>query len=185
MKQSGFSLLELLVALALLSVIGVGLAGAMQLGVNTYSRAQTLDGNAAEIASRAQLRRLLERATPPSLLTPFAKEFEGTVTSLSFVTLATPGFAHDASGLKVNILSENNILQYRFETFDDDGQTLESFLAPLANEVDKAAFGYFTQGTWQDTWNNQNNLPELVRIIVDGSSEPLWPEFTVKLIYVD
>ena len=73
-KENGFSLLELLVALALLSVIGVGLAGAMRLGADTYSRAQSLEGHSAEISARARLRRLLEGATPPTLLPPYPKD---------------------------------------------------------------------------------------------------------------
>ena len=42
-NRSGFTLLELLVALALLGIIGTGLASAMRLGTETYSRARTLD----------------------------------------------------------------------------------------------------------------------------------------------
>ena len=184
-NENGFSLLELLVALALLSVIGVGLAGAMRLGADTYSRAQSLEGHSAEISTRARLRRLLERAAPPTLLTPFPKDLSGSQSNLSFVSLAPMGFAKDAAGIKITIALENEQLIKILDTFDDNGAVLETFRAPLANDVEDVSISYFFADVWQETWNDQNALPELISISLDGGSEPIWPDFTVKLIYAN
>lgn len=187
--RKGFTLLELLVALALLALIGVGLAGALQLGTKTYVRSQSLGTNALEIAARAQLRRLLVTATPPNLLTPFPKEFSGTQTSLSFVTLAPLGFARHAAGMRVDISNVERELTMLITLFDDAGTTMESLSYTLASQIDGLAFRYFTgnpeTGEWRDDWVDTASLPQLVSITSDAGSSPYWPEFSVALIYAN
>ncbi len=182
-RRAGFSLLELLVALALLAIIGAGLASAMRLGTETYSRAQSL-GRGDSGAARAQLRRLMERATPPNLLTPFPKEFDGTGQSLTFVTLAPIGIARDAAGLKVSVSRENLALIATIEPFDDEGAVLRRYTAPLASGVTSVALSYYSEGEWKEEWSNSATLPELVRISAEGE-DVFWPEFTVELVHSD
>ena len=184
-NKSGFTLLELLVALALLGVIGAGLASAMRLGTETYSRARTLDTENVHAASRAQLRRLIAEATPPNLLTPFPKEFRGTQDELTFVTLAPLGFARDAAGLRVSVSHEDAVLIATLEPFDDDGTVLRQYRSEIAREVSTASFSYYSDGEWQNEWSDTAILPRLVRITVNDGSAPFWPEFTVEPIYRD
>ena len=184
-RKSGFSLLKLLVALALLAVIGAGLANAMRLGTQVYSRAQALGDGSVEVAARSQLRRLLERATPLNLLTPFPKEFRGTDNALSFVTLSPLGFARDAAGLRVSIAMEGDELGATITAFDDDGRELSQHSAKLLSGAAEVTFRYFTNGEWATEWSDTSQLPELVQIAVTGKTEPFWPEFTVELIHSD
>ena len=184
-NRSGFTLLELLVALALLGIIGAGLASAMRLGTETYSRARTLDTENVHAASRAQLRRLIAEATPPNLLTPFPKEFRGTADTLTFVTLAPLGFARDAAGLAVSITREDTVLIATLEPFDDDGMVLRQYRSELVRDVRSASFSYYANGEWQNEWNDTASLPRLVRITVYVGSALFWPEVTVEPIYRD
>ncbi len=184
-KRAGFTLLELLVALALLAITGAGLASAMRLGTETYTRARTLGSDNGHAAARAQLRRLIERATPQTLLTPFPKEFTGTTDSLDFVTLAPLGFARDAAGLRVQVaLAEGNLMA-TLQPFDDDGTNLRQYRATIAEGVTTASFTYFSNGEWVESWTDSANLPDLVRIQLDDPTTEPWPEFTVELIYAN
>lgn len=181
--RAGFSLLELLVALALLGIIGAGLASAIRLGTQTYSRAQALETDGIQAAMRAQMRRLLSEATSPNLLTPFPKSFRGSAQELSFVTLAPLGFARDAAGLRVSLALENSALMATLEPFDEDGTAQQQYRSELAKEVETLSISYFADDTWQDSWDNTATLPQLVRI--ELGAETLWPEFTVELIYTN
>lgn len=182
-KRAGFSLLELLVALVLLGIVGAGLASALRLGTQTYGRAQALDTDGTQAATRAQLRRLLSEATPPNLLTPFPNSFRGSAQKLSFVTLAPLGFARDAAGLRVTLGLENRSLNVTLEPFDDDGGSLRQYRSEIAEDVETLSISYFVDDTWLEGWDNTATLPQLVR--VELGTETLWPEFTVELIYAN
>lgn len=174
-------------ALALLALIGVGLAGALQLGTATFVRSQALGVSAHEIAARGQLRRLLTRATSPNLLTHFPKEFSGTDTTLSFVSLASLGFARHSAGIQVNLSEKDGALTMELVLFDDDGTPIETLPYRLAEDVNGFQIRYYSgdpnTGEWVDTWDNTAQLPRLVSIQADPGSIPYWPEFTVELIY--
>lgn len=188
-KRAGFTLLELLMALVLLALIGVGLASALQLGTQVYSRSQTLGVNAQEVAARAQLRRMLASATPPSLLTPFPKAFTGSETSLSFVTLTSLGFARHAAGIRVDLTQSGVKLSMTLTLFDDDGTTLETLPYELARGLNNLEIKYFAgdpeEGEWLEEWTDTARLPKLVSITADAGSNPFWPEFTVPLLYAN
>ena len=155
-------------ALALLALIGVGLAGALRLGTETFTRSQALGENALEISARSQLRQLLTRATSPNLLTHFPKEFRGTENELTFVSLAQMGFARHSAGIKVTLREASGNVLMELALFDDDGAVIETLPYRLATDVEGFRISYFTgdpeTGGWQDVWDNAAALPQLVRV---------------------
>ncbi len=183
-RRAGFTLLELLVALAILAVVGAGLAGAMRLGAQTYTRARQLDSDMSS-DSRGLFRRLASRATSPNLLTPFPKEFRGNAHELRFVTLAPFGFARDAAGLRVDLSVSGGALVASILPFDDDGEILTEYQSVLQDNADNVVISYFADGEWLDAWDQTSGLPALVSIDVPGKSAQAWPDFTIELVYRD
>ena len=185
-NRAGFSVLELLIGLALLAVIGAGLAGAMRLGTETYNRAQVLGSDSDYVAARAQLRRFLGRAMVPAAgASDFPTEFTGSRTSFTFTTLVPMGFARDTAGAKITIALDEGTLTALIAPFDDDGRTIQSHTAVLAEDVSHVEFRYFADNQWHQRWSGNASLPKLVQIDLDDQTRPYWPEFTVELVYAD
>lgn len=188
-SNSGFTLLELLVSLALLAVIGVGLTGALQIGSRAYTASNEISEAAPEVASRALLRRLLSRAVSPSLLTPFPSPFEGSTNRLVFVTLEPLQFAAESAATRVTVSAEDAALLMRLESIDDTGEVLATYDRRLTKSFSVVKMSYFGDAedglAWGDTWDDMPTLPKLVSIEIAGAADPYWPDFTVELIYSD
>lgn len=182
--RSGLSLFELLISLALLALLSVGLAAALNVGVQLYARTTSIDDSSEEIALRSRLRHWLTLATPPNVLAPFAPGLVGTSSEFEFVTLAETAFAPEAAGLRVSVTTETGRLKLVVMTLDDHGEALRSYENTLARDASGARFTYFNMQddppAWGDTWDDTTRLPDLVRIEIDAGSTPQWPEFTVR-----
>ncbi len=185
-RRSGLSLFELLIALALLAFIAVALASSFSLGSRLFVKSTRIAALSDEYALRSRLRNWLSAATPPSLLTGFALNFEGQSDKLTFVTLTPTPFAPDAAGLSITVTSTEKTLSLTAIAFDDDGKELSQYTGMLTNNAPDIRFSYYlstgeTPG-WRNDWSETARLPDLVRITAGEGSQPEWPEFTVKLL---
>lgn len=182
--SSGMSLLETMIALAMMALIATALAGTLQLSLRAYGRSADLQKDGPAIARRLQLRRWLTQAAPQALVTSLPKTFEGTSQEMSFLTLASTPFARNAAALRVTVFLQDEALMLRAEAVDDDGEILERFSGPLVEEVNDVTFAYFDVDAvppdWRRTWAADDGTPDLVRIDIAEGSAPDWPEFTVR-----
>lgn len=185
-SQSGLSLFELLIALALLAFISAALASSFSLGGRLFVRSTEIAALSDELALRARLRGWLASSAPPSLLAGFDLKFIGQNDHLNFVTLTATPFEVTAAGMAIAIKTKDNTVILTATTFDDDGKALNQYSETLANNVSNVSISYFTSSGetvgWQNSWENTTQLPELVRIEMDVGSRPDWPEFTVRLL---
>jgi prepilin-type N-terminal cleavage/methylation domain-containing protein len=184
-RNSGLSLLELLIALALLALIAGGLAASMGLGVRLYDRTSIQSDEVDEIALRIRLRALLAAAEPPSPSLPFPGGLEGNANGFAFTTLAASQLFPESAALRVIVTGENGALQMRIEALDDNGRGFDNLSRTLATEISGLSFGYYDDAedsaAWLATWTETTRLPALVRIEAEAGSTPDWPEFTVRL----
>jgi hypothetical protein len=183
--SSGLSLMDMLVALALLGLIGAGLGATMTLMLRAGDRADHAEATAPALTARALLRRWLAQATPPGRLTSVDPHLEGTVDRLDFVTLAPTPFAPDAAALRVSVLMEDEVLMLRATPLDDDGRAGDPIVRPLATLADGLVIDYYDARAvppgWADAWSGEAPyLPDLVRIRLEDGSEPAWPAFVVR-----
>ena len=185
-RQTGLSLFELLIALALLAFIAMALASSFSLGGRLFVKSAQIAALSDELALRSRLRGWLGAATPPSLLTGFALKFEGKSDQLTFVTLTPTPFAPDAAGMAITVTAAGNTLSLTAVAFDDDGKELSRYSGVLADDATQVTFSYYLaegeDSGWQNTWSDTARLPDLVRIEMSEGSEPSWPEFTVSLL---
>jgi type II secretory pathway pseudopilin PulG len=186
-SRAGLSLLELLVSLALLALIGAGLAGSFGLGTQIWNRSASLSEHQLELALRTQLRRYMTQALPPTRLTPFRQPFTGGREGLSFITLAETPFAPKAAAMRMTLSVVGDQLLLRTELLDDAGDNYSTWQDTLVSSVTDTRFDYWGREAgnegWQTEWNSDIDLPTLIRIRIGEGSEPPWPDFIVKPIF--
>jgi general secretion pathway protein J len=177
-SSAGFTLVELLIALLLFSLLSLALFGSIRAGAAAWSRA-TSHADESDHGLHAQdlLRYLIENAYP-LFLSDNAKsghvDFAGSESSLSFLSIAPMALGNGGRS-RINLAVERH--------GDRVDLLLESTpeLAIVNNEVEKArkplvtgasalAFSYFGKTpadrslVWHNDWANRAELPRLVRI---------------------
>jgi general secretion pathway protein J len=192
---SGFTLIEVLVSVALMALIATILIASLQLGGHSWQRVTRAAENTEDIAqAQAFLRDHLATIYPnesetPSILTPGKLLSDGS-------TLEFSGFSPGAQA--------NGILRYRIALDSSGGGTLEvgsrhdgddsaSTQAsdwshePLLKHVSSVAIQFWQQspdvpGHWVPNWRDAKELPGLIRIDVNFSpSDPRrWPSLYVQ-----
>jgi len=181
-NRSGLSLLELLVALAIMAVIATGLSRSLGLGVRVWESSQSIQEREEPLILRSQLRDWLEQALPPNRLVPFDNSFIGTTTGFSFLTLAETPFAANTAALRIEVTSADRLLILRVSYLDDMEIVIRSEERILTHFETPPEFSFYSTEAdkegWQSSWDSELLLPELVKIEFP-TFVPQWPEFTV------
>ena len=182
MKQSGFTLLETLVAMALLSLLAMGVATALRLGLSFPARAGASDHADAVWAAQSFLRRILPQALPLSDGAGAPVAFAGDGRHLEWVAAlparaAAPGLSRLGLGL------EGDRLVLRWVPL---AEGVAPGSHPLAEGVTALRLAYWgppapgLPARWLDGWAGRPALPALVRLRLDTAAGP-WPDFVVAL----
>jgi len=178
-RERGFTLMELLVAMTLLGILMAALFGGLRLGARVWEASdQTLDqGNHGEIV-RSFLRTRLEQVLPVTGTTTDSQTetlFRGQQKSLRFVSSMPISFGSQPFLLELTLKRRDkqdpeNDLVLRWRALDD-ASAVDEFATGervLIEDVADIAFGYFgaaeqrTQAWFQD-WQHET-LPALIRL---------------------
>lgn len=184
--QAGFTLLELLVSMALLGLLGMLLGGAFHMATSHVGRRQEALDRAAElVATEAFLRERLAAAIPavPQGWAEDAVLFDGEPDGLSFVAPA-PESVPAGGFLVYTIVQADDGLVLRWRPYDGtvpEGPGTDTLLLPGTRA---ARFAYHgprdgEDPAWHDRWQGQAALPTLVRLsLTDGDGRAL-PDLVV------
>ncbi|WP_315766703.1 MULTISPECIES: prepilin-type N-terminal cleavage/methylation domain-containing protein [unclassified Bradyrhizobium] len=194
--EAGFTLVEMIVALALFSLLSVLLFNNVKFGVQAWrggsARADELQRS---VVTQELLRRLLGNAYPLVVMQDALQpriDFEGTREAVEFLSDA-PVVSGGAG-------------RYRFKLFADrtrqqtdlvmtaapelaSAQDSSASRTLLVSDIDHAELAYFgtpspgALGRWNDSWERQSDVPNLVRLRVwfRASDPRTWPELVVTL----
>lgn len=190
-KSAGFTLVELLAALAILAVLTGVLAAALSTGfagrARVTARADALD----ELrAAQGLIRRTLTEARPVSWTHGrFAvAAFDGTPARVSFLGVL-PGFDGPGGLHQIRFQVEDGALvMERAATSGEEQVFATRDPVVLLRDVAALRISYFgkrersNEGRWYPEWKDETKFPELVRFEVDSSSagRPLWPALIVS-----
>ncbi len=205
--ESGLSLVEMLIALAILSLTAVLLILAIQ-GANQalQSSETSFQDHQALTAGRRYLKNLLSEARPVQrIATDDVKKFTmlaGAFNSVTFVSSYVP--AGQIQGLYITTLaaSKSNantpmndltVTQtlYRHSKSPQNVEGAKTSHTVLRN-LKKIEFRFFdansgTTGEWLDAWDYRDRLPNLVSIDIDFErhDKRRWPRFIAELMLAE
>jgi general secretion pathway protein J len=190
----GFTLIEVLVALALLSLLVTALFGAMRYGIGAWKRT-TVQVNQLDHTLHVQnfLRRAIEDAYPLFISDGATRnyvDFRGNSNSLDFlssapIALATGGRARFTLSVVAADGHVELVVASDLELTNRRGSPLTA--RALISDLESVEISYFGRvltdrtGGWHDRWTEQPALPQLIRIRVRyPTGDPrIWPELLV------
>src|ERR1043166_6286158 len=193
--QSGFSLVEVLVALVLLGLLSMALFSSVRFGVTAWQRgSERSDQIHTSMLVQDLLRRLIGQAYPLLLADGTGSgrvDFAGSATSLDFlapvpVALASGGRARFKLAIERRGDRPDLVLTSRPELAAGDAPADLTRKTLLAT-IEAAEFAYFgaaqsqSVAQWHESWSCELRLPELVRVRVRfaRSDARLWPDLTI------
>lgn len=199
-SEDGFTLIEALIAVSLLSLLSVLVAGVLRFGISAWQGNQTIAQHIDEIQyAQNFLRRALTNAHPYFVVVPGGKgyvEFNGATRSMAW--LSDPPASLDRAGrlwlkieLEPQVQGSDLVVSTRTElaaTTSTPANTVRS----LISELDSADFSYFglkqqnERARWHKEWTKQTSLPELIRIELKSADGRDWaPIFIRPRINID
>lgn len=196
MRSNGFTLVEMLVSLAVLGLMSTLLLdGVRQTGSFVSRESRRTADREDVVAAQEMLRGRLEQLRPvltPSSATPEA-DIRGDEAVLTFVA---PGL--DRAGptslwrYRIAVTAAGDLVVYTGDTLDDrfdlEAGDAGWRLFTLVRNVAAIRIAYFGENlrgagrTWHSRWEGRPQPPELVRVAITfrGGDSRVWPDLIVR-----
>ncbi len=195
-SDAGFTLIEVLIAMTLLSVMVVLLFGSMKICAESWQKGEDKINEVNDVAVVYQFfRNHLGTALP--LWDDFSGEnddfaFSGRSQELKFVS-SFPASAKKAGlqifSLKLIKEGDEQLIQVTITPFFPAAEREEWHKeeVTLLRHISDLAISYYlqdegqTEGIWQEDWLEQDALPKLVKIQIKREDGGFWPEMVFEL----
>jgi len=199
-RGAGFTLIELVIALALMGVMVLFMYSGLAFGLRGWDAAdtngrRTADRRIAENFLRREVAELFPMRWKDPLVLRLA--FEGKPDLLRFVSVRPAGISVTGLSL-VGVSAEQdtakrtrNLVMRRASPGDeqkDFGPLAQGEATILFDDIDSVAFEYygaendFTDPSWVDAWEWPGRIPQLIRIRVRTADGSYLPEMIVRMM---
>ena len=193
----GFTLLELMIGLALLGLIMTLIFAGLQLTIRGWDATEATGERVNRVRlARTLLQRELAAVFPYRWknATEMNLAFVGARDSLKFVSSTPPRAGRSGLNLVELLLSKNDtglrlLMRHRVPATDlrdfDEMERADSVI--LLDDLESAGFEYFGSDTpsakpyWRDKWEDRQRLPRLIRVSLRTKGAPAWPEIVIAL----
>jgi general secretion pathway protein J len=186
-EQRGFTLVEVLIALALTGLVAVLMLSGMQLAGRGLDR---IADRAERLESRRSVEDLLRREIAGAVASPLAPDrpaLVGAAQSVEFLTLAEDGGAglyRVDLGIETEGARRMLVLTRRLADAGADRKAQRTVLVPALRDLRIAYFGQIAgedAPRWQERWDGSRLPPALVRIALDAGDGVTRPPLVVRL----
>lgn len=195
--SKGFTLLELLVAITIFSLVIAVLYGGYRLGIRSWESGERTHATVSELRLAGSfVRRHVAQAFPLAISRNGAWPvwFEGQPGRLVFVT-AMPAYLGQGGmyemTLQVNETDDGDLLTVSRRLLHPDAEPgkpgVDDQARPLVEDLESATFAFFgalgedSEASWQASWEGRPRLPLLVRLRLNSKNAGEWPEIVVRL----
>jgi general secretion pathway protein J len=200
-RQSGFTLIELVVAMVLLGIMMLLLYSGLTFALRSWDAGEangrnTVDRRIGENFLRRELTELFPMRWKDPMTLKFA--FEGEKQRLRFVSSRAAGATVGGIslvGLEVEPDAGNpkaRHLTMRRAMPDDEAKDFAPLdraeRTVLIADVETATFEYFgsendfTESKWSDSWTYPGRMPQMVRLRVKTADGTALPDFVVRMV---
>jgi general secretion pathway protein J len=200
-KNIGFTLLEVMLAMTLLSIMVVLLFSSLKIGAESWNKGES---KIAEVNEKAVVYQFFKRHLPSirPLWDDFSDDerrfsFQGEVDTFQFVSVFPVSAAR--KGLQLFKIfpdkSEKGVIKVLLTPFYPtlEEQQWEPEEVVLLENVEEFEISYFgkddseNEGVWVDNWQEKELLPALLKIKIVLKDHSYWPEmiFALKLSAIE
>ncbi len=185
MRDAGYTLIELVVVLLLLSFVSLLVAGGVQFGTRVWERsAKAVDGSDSTTLAQRTLRTLLSSATP-AINDGFAS-FDGDTQHAAFEVPAPAAFGSGGivqATLSLDRTADGSSIAITLASPLDKSMTRKAVLASPRAILQLAYLDASGRvPAWLAVWRNRSRLPDAVRIAaLSPEAGAAWPTFLVRL----
>ncbi len=170
--KSGFTLIEIIIAMTIMSIITLVVGSVFRLGVNAWDKGQVETGETQKLRILSGiLSQQIKSAYPYKMMVDEERKtiFKGEADSLMFVTtLAESSYA----GFKwVRYYYEDGVLYYKEGMLPDKElhnkvSVDEEVLDP---EIGEVTFSYYlsSEDEWLDSWEDDEGFPDAIRVRIE------------------
>lgn len=190
-NTSGFTLIEVLIGLTLISVMLVLLFASLRIGVKSWNKGESKIIEVGEMASVHNFfYNHLSSALP--LWNDFDERnrsfsFQGDEESLQFVsTLPASSGRLGLQVFNIKLIDKAIIVAIKPFYLSTEGAEWKIDDVTLIENIKTLTISYFganrkkQQPQWQSQWT-YNHLPELIKIEIESNKQPYWPDIFLKL----
>jgi general secretion pathway protein J len=192
--ESGFTLVEILVAVALVGLLSTLIVAGLRLGAQAWTKAGQRSADAGDIDAVQDLVRYTIASAYPTYAsadpTDRAVAFDGDRKSLALVAPLPAAIEAGVWARERFFVAQHGDAAALFMAWrldlpaSDEGTPLPESTVLLLDHVRAAHFDYFGPSddredrVWQESWTDRRFLPEMVRVHIERDDPHLqsWPE---------